>query len=1332
MKKVYLLLSAIALFGTAIAQKNVGINTNDPKSTFDVNGNLALREGPSLVLSNGGASGGVNDNIVLPDITGLTGVKASFYRITGPTAAFSIYGVVPNSGADGQLVTLMNTTTNVMTVKNNASSIAANSIKTLSGIDMVTVAGMSSITLQYNKTDARWYVIGSENFTVSSTSLPTKDIVPGTGSAITVVNGANQVVGGGNVVVDVQTNSLGQKGIVPGPTGLNSSQVWGTDGGGNPAWAKVQNAQMQNSSVTVNTGTGLSGGGSVALGGTLNLTNTAPDQTVTLTSGSGISATGTYPNFTITNTGDLSTSNEGSLTVGAGTATTSLISSNTTGSTPVTLQAGSNVTLSETGNTITIASSNSGGTVTNIITTAPITGGPITTTGTISLTQLGDVLGSTGISVIGGTDKLPGSADITINNTGVTSIAGTPNQVIVNQATGAVTVSTPQNIHTGANVTFNSVTAPNDIFGRINVIDTRASDFAPNTFDNEVAFEFKARGSIAGTPGSGTYGGLMTLAPWGDNSGDLHHQLFFNNGGIFYRTGQPDNTSWNGWSQLLTSGNISSNINGTTNYVPKFTSANTIGNSLVYDNGSGIGIGTTGSARLHVSGGGMILGTNGVTSNTRTLTILEDGDAQTNFGAYPGQWTSALQIQDNTTNRFVWLSPLDNASGANARLVSAGSGFDVYTNTSTQAMSLSAAGAATFPSLSAGGLVKSVGGTLQVAGAADIPAGSGNYIQNQYGGAQGANFWVSGEGRVGAWLRNSNAGQGLYNEATGRHFYSESSSYWTTASANGMIFRNGLGGTIVGYTYWDGTAGSNNYGLLSPSGNWRYRVDNSNTEAYGGFYNYTAYNQFTYDRDNTGYYMDMNNSSYFNVTTGNEVYTNNWFRVNSSGGIYWQAYGGGWNMQDGTWLRTYGNKAILASGGVAGYGNSVFGGAYGANPRIYANYDNVGAGGIMVADDGGFFDYNDGYIEYRGSTGLAVRVDNGAGGILMRMTNTGGGGLSDRRIITDNNAWGLVGASGNAFWQFWGYSFNNASTRESKKDITEVSGAIAAKVMEDLDKMHPYLYRYNVESDEMVEGQEAKYRPGLHMGLLVDESPDYVQSQSYDGVDIYAVATLGVSAAKVNREDIKDIKGAMGWSDETMNIQDFGSVNVTGESMWVDFDKAFSAKLNGALPVITVTGNKQTGEVYVTEKTDKGFRVKIAGDYNGLQLDYIAMAKVKHASAKASEVPAETLSKMYVTAEQKKKAYEGTHKPENSIESIKEKAQKEAPAIQKQRHDEIYGSGMQAEDPAKPTFDVKKDAEEKRRKAEEDKKNYTPVPENGPAKNLGVASPSKENAPSER
>ncbi|MGI9158667.1 MAG: hypothetical protein ACR2K1_02825, partial [Saprospiraceae bacterium] len=58
---------------------------------------------------------------------------------------------------------------------------------------------------------------------------------------------------------------------------------------------------------------------------------------------------------------DGSATNEGSLTVGAGTATTSIIQSNTSGSPNVTLEAGSNITLTETGNTITIAATGGGG-----------------------------------------------------------------------------------------------------------------------------------------------------------------------------------------------------------------------------------------------------------------------------------------------------------------------------------------------------------------------------------------------------------------------------------------------------------------------------------------------------------------------------------------------------------------------------------------------------------------------------------------------------------------------------------------------------------------------------------------------------------------------------------------------------------------------------------------------------------------------------------------------------------------------------------------------------------------------------------------------------------
>ena len=63
-----------------------------------------------------------------------------------------------------------------------------------------------------------------------------------------------------------------------------------------------------------------------------------------------ISDLGTY----LTTEVDGSVSNEGSLTVGAGTGSTSIINSNTSGSTGVTLTAGTNISISESGNVITL------------------------------------------------------------------------------------------------------------------------------------------------------------------------------------------------------------------------------------------------------------------------------------------------------------------------------------------------------------------------------------------------------------------------------------------------------------------------------------------------------------------------------------------------------------------------------------------------------------------------------------------------------------------------------------------------------------------------------------------------------------------------------------------------------------------------------------------------------------------------------------------------------------------------------------------------------------------------------------------------------------------
>ena len=165
----------------------------------------------------------------------------------------------------------------------------------------------------------------------------------------------------------------------------------------------VSNAQLANSSITINgnatalggsvsvgtvtsvaatAGTGISVTGSpITTSGTLNITNTAPDQTVVLTAGTGISTSGTYPNFTITNT---SPSSGGTVTSVSG--TTGRITS-TGGNTPVIDLASGVATAGTTGSSTLIpvvtidtygrvtsitTASNPQGTVTSVTGTAPV------------------------------------------------------------------------------------------------------------------------------------------------------------------------------------------------------------------------------------------------------------------------------------------------------------------------------------------------------------------------------------------------------------------------------------------------------------------------------------------------------------------------------------------------------------------------------------------------------------------------------------------------------------------------------------------------------------------------------------------------------------------------------------------------------------------------------------------------------------------------------------------------------------------------------------------------------------------------------------------------
>jgi len=128
---------------------------------------------------------------------------------------------------------------------------------------------------------------------------------------------------------------------------------------------------LANNSVTVQAGSGLTGGGTVALGGTVTLVSTATGTVTTVNTGAGLTG------GPITNTGTISIPS-------AGVTNTMLANNSVTVKAGTGLSGGGTVAL---GGTVTITNSapSSGGTVTSVGSGTGLTGGPITTSGNLSL-----------------------------------------------------------------------------------------------------------------------------------------------------------------------------------------------------------------------------------------------------------------------------------------------------------------------------------------------------------------------------------------------------------------------------------------------------------------------------------------------------------------------------------------------------------------------------------------------------------------------------------------------------------------------------------------------------------------------------------------------------------------------------------------------------------------------------------------------------------------------------------------------------------------------------------------------------------------------------------
>jgi hypothetical protein len=230
-----------------------------------------------------------------------------------------------------------------------------------------------------------------------------------------VTAGTAMSVTQGNDVVTVTNTAPDQ---VVSLTGAGTTSISGTY----PNFTITSDDQFDGTVTSVNltASTGISvSGGPITSSGSITVTNTAPDQTVVLTAGTGISTSGTYPNFTITNTAP---SSGGTVTSVGGTGTVNGISLSGT------VTSSGNLTLGGTLSGVDLA--------TQVTGTLPVANGG---TGLTSLTANRVPYGN-------GTSALGNEADFTYDpslNTVTAPQVAASNGIFVNSATVTASYSIP-------------------------------------------------------------------------------------------------------------------------------------------------------------------------------------------------------------------------------------------------------------------------------------------------------------------------------------------------------------------------------------------------------------------------------------------------------------------------------------------------------------------------------------------------------------------------------------------------------------------------------------------------------------------------------------------------------------------------------------------------------------------------------------------------------------------------------------------------------------------------------------------------------------------------
>ena len=248
-----------------------------------------------------------------------------------------------------------------------------------------------------------------------------------------------------------------------------------------------------------------------------------------------------------------------------------------------------------------------------------------------------------------------------------------------------------------------------------------------------------------------------------------------------------------------------------------------------------------------------------------------------------------------------------------------------------------------------------------------------------------------------------------------------------------------------------------------------------------------------------------------------------YLRVSGDKGIYWQDYGGGFFMNDNTWMRTYSDKNIWTGSGLLGSQGGLTIGSGGATPSYggasIAGYTTIGGGANIT----GSVTVTGGALISGGYITLCNSLDNSQGNV-----GIGSGGYSNVKLRVNTDEQFGIYVDGGACAKPGGGNWSATSDKRLKKDIKTYSDGLAA-----LLKIRPVTYHYNELSGFNMDKE--------YVGVLAQElkefAPYMVSLDSFKntGKQYYSVDNSAMTYMLIN--SVKELKGQVDVKDETITKQ---------------------------------------------------------------------------------------------------------------------------------------------------------------------------------------------------